>query len=59
MYIFNRWGEQLFYSDDINVKWDGRFNGNICPVDVYVYRVEYADLYGKKYVKYGNATLIK
>lgn len=39
MYIFNRWGEQIFESTDPDNGWDGRFKGNNTPVDVYLYRV--------------------
>ncbi|MBT7825034.1 MAG: T9SS type B sorting domain-containing protein, partial [Bacteroidetes bacterium] len=37
--IFNRWGEKLFESDDMNMKWDGSFNGRICPVGIYYYQI--------------------
>ncbi len=36
--IFNRWGQIVFESDDAtNVKWDGRYQGDPMPQDVYVY----------------------
>jgi gliding motility-associated-like protein len=41
MQVFNRWGEQVFESFEVNVGWDGTFNGEQAPVDVYVYRVQY------------------
>jgi len=41
MQVFNRWGEQVFESFEVNVGWDGMFNGEQAPVDVYVYRVQY------------------
>ena len=27
--LFNRWGKQMFYSNDITNSWDGSFNGSI------------------------------
>ena len=39
MYIYNRWGEQIFYSEDINDGWDGTFSGTPVPIGVYVYYV--------------------
>ena len=37
--IFNRWGEQLFESEDINKGWDGTYKGQPVPVDVYVFQL--------------------
>ena len=35
--IYNRWGELLYESDDINKGWDGTFKGKTVPQDVYIY----------------------
>ncbi len=42
--IFNRWGEILFKSSDINDSWDGTFNGDMVQEDIYYYTV-----FGKDY----------
>lgn len=34
--IFNRWGEQIFVSNNYNVKWDAYYNGTLCQMDVYL-----------------------
>lgn len=39
MMIFNRWGELLFNSKDPEEVWDGTFEGNPCPMEVYVWIV--------------------
>ena len=39
--IFDRWGEEIFHSDDIPHGWDGKKNGNDCPGGVYVYKIVY------------------
>lgn len=39
--IFNRWGDLVFESYDINEGWNGEVNGKPAPVDVYIYRAEY------------------
>lgn len=36
MIIFDRWGQKLFRSDDINKGWDGKVNGNVVEEDVYI-----------------------
>ena len=40
MEIFNRWGEKLWESTDINQGWDGYYQGELCMQDVYVCRVQ-------------------
>ena len=41
LYIFNRWGQQIYYSQDIDQGWDGRVNGKDAPGDVYVWLINY------------------
>jgi gliding motility-associated-like protein len=40
MQIFNRWGQLVFQSNDINSKWDGRFKDTI-ELGLYVYWIRY------------------
>lgn len=46
--IFNRWGQKLFESNDINLGWDGTYGGNICQQDVYVWKITYVDFVSSK-----------
>ncbi|MFH0893367.1 MAG: PKD domain-containing protein [Bacteroidota bacterium] len=39
MYIYNRWGEQLFSTTNVNYCWDGRVNGTVCKQDVYIWMI--------------------
>ncbi len=41
MIIFNRWGNQLFESNNISFGWDGKYKETLCPPDVYVYYIQY------------------
>ena len=41
MSVYNRWGELLFTSDDINTWWDGTYRGHEVQIDVYVYYISY------------------
>lgn len=59
MEIYDRWGMKIFYSEDFNVGWDGRFKSEICPVGVYTYVIRYTGLNRKKYIKTGSVSLIK
>jgi len=36
MRVYNRWGEQVFITDDYNTGWDGSFKGEQQPVDAYI-----------------------
>jgi len=57
--IYNRWGEMIFISNNVNEGWDGTINGNPCQVDVYVYKIDYSynSEFGGKYVKEGVGTV--
>ncbi len=58
--IFNRWGDLIFESNDIRKGWDGTFKGDVCPVDVYVYKCSYLGMSSdKEVVKYGTVTLVQ
>jgi len=41
MYIYNRWGQQIYVSNDITQGWDGKINGKDAPGDVYVWLINY------------------
>ncbi|MCW3127379.1 MAG: hypothetical protein JWO03_3037 [Bacteroidetes bacterium] len=42
MKIFNRWGEKVWETDDINAAWDGTYRGMMQPTEVYVYILTYS-----------------
>ncbi len=53
MEIINKWGEQLFLSDEIGQGWDGNYKGRAVPEDLYQYIITYRDGSGKPYVEQG------
>ncbi len=57
--VFNRWGQKIFETADINEGWDGTFNGTDQPVGVYVYTVEAVTTTGRVWKKQGNVTLVR
>lgn len=57
--IFNRWGEKVFETTDINSGWDGRLNGENQPMGVYIYEAEAVTIDGRPFKKQGNVTLIR
>jgi len=57
--IFNRWGELLFRSNDINVGWDGYHKGQLSQMDVYVWKASGRCNNGQSYIKSGDVTLYR
>ena len=56
--IYNRWGELIFESNDVEVGWDGTYKGTLVQDDIYTYRV-FCLVNSRYYLKYGSVTLIK
>lgn len=57
--IFNRWGELLFYTTDLNQSWDGTYKGNSMPEGTYVFRAYLTDNSGKTTERSGNILLLR
>ena len=58
--IFDRWGTEVFKSNDINKSWNGRKSnsGDLLKSDAYVYRITFSDFNRKDYEKVGHVTLL-
>ena len=61
MQIFDRWGRELFASQNIARGWDGRERGTDkeLPIGVYVYLITYEDFRGRTQQMGGKVTLIR
>lgn len=57
--IFDRWGNSIFSSEDMNRGWDGYVNGNPAPVGSYSYRVDIRNDAGNSFTKRGVFQLIR
>jgi gliding motility-associated-like protein len=57
--IFNRYGEKIYESTDVNIGWDGYYRGKLCPQDVYVYKCKCTFENGKIFKEIGNVTLLR
>lgn len=57
--IFNRWGNLVFETTNIDEGWDGTYNGKPQPFGVFVYQVEAVAKNGRPFMKTGNVTLIR
>jgi len=56
--IFNRWGELVFESEDVDVGWNGYIKDKIASQGVYVWMAEGTFKNGKRFIKSGDVTLI-
>ena len=57
--IFNRWGELVFATTDINAGWDGYYKGKLQAQDVYHYAAVVEFYTGEKLAKKGDITLLR
>lgn len=62
IFLYNRWGELIFYSADQNFRWDGNFNNKPVPVDTYTYIIRFKsslDTAVEENIQRGTVTLIR
>jgi gliding motility-associated-like protein len=57
--VYNRWGQLLFRSSDVNGGWDGTFNGAACEQGTYTYRISYTGLDSKVNQVTGHVNLLR
>jgi gliding motility-associated-like protein len=57
--IWNRWGQKVFESSNVNLGWDGKVKGVVQPMDVYAYTLDVEFFDGTKTTRKGDITLIR
>lgn len=58
--IFDRWGEVLFESHDVNYGWDGTYIGRLCKEGVYTWKIVVKERNKDKHHEYvGHVNLLK
>ncbi len=57
--ICNRWGKQVFRTNNVNEKWNGLNNGKECPQGVYYWVINYKGFDGERKTIHGTVTLLK
>ena len=57
--IFDRWGNLMFETNNIDLGWDGSYNGTPQPFGVYIYEIQAVTSDGTIFSKAGNLTLIR
>ena len=58
--IYDRWGELIFETDDVQSKgWDGTYKGEDCEIGVYAWKAHVTFISGSEKVQSGNLTLVR
>ncbi|NVO03607.1 MAG: CotH kinase family protein [Bacteroidetes bacterium] len=57
--IYNRWGQEIFKTNDQTIGWDGTYKGEKLQSGVYAYKVSLTDYKGIVTLKTGNITLMR
>ena len=57
--IFNKWGQKVYASNNIEEVWDGTYLGQYCQNGVYVYAIVLINQAGKEYTFHGTVNLIR
>ncbi len=61
MYIFDRWGAEIYHTNNLDNGWNGAVHGvgAICQEDVYVYKITVTDATDNYHTYIGNVNLLK
>ncbi len=56
--LFNRWGQQIWTTNNPDLPWDGRINGSVVPQGVYAWYCAVRNGAGKTVEKRGTVTFV-
>ena len=59
LYIFDRWGNSVFQTTNIDKGWDGTRKGEVVMEDVYVWKIELKTTQGLKKQIHGQVSVVK
>lgn len=58
--IFDRWGEQIYKTNDLDAGWNGTYKNKPCKNDVYVWKCEFKNVVSKEDESHiGHVTLVR
>jgi gliding motility-associated-like protein len=57
--VYDRWGQLMFRTNNIDIGWDGTTRGTPSPQGAYIYRIEVSDVENKMKKYTGSVTLIR
>ncbi len=59
MIVYDRWGIEVFRTDNINEGWNGKHNDNYVKPGVYSWIVKFTDIYKVPHEKSGQINVIR
>jgi gliding motility-associated-like protein len=61
LWVFDRWGNMVFHSQELNKGWDGKSNNGseASQMDVFVWKVQLTNVFNKKFDFIGTVTLVR
>lgn len=59
MSIYDRWGNLIMTTTNVNQGWDGKVKGHIVEEDTYVWKLELKDIYKKNHSYSGIINIVK
>lgn len=57
--IYNRWGEKLFETENLEEGWDGKINNEYAPLGSYMYKASFYDQLNNYYLRTGSVFIIR
>ena len=57
--VYNRWGEQVYFGENITAGWDGTYNHKQADMGTYFWQISFIDRDGKRAYLKGDVTLVK
>jgi gliding motility-associated-like protein len=59
LFIFDRWGTQLYYTNEKSKGWDGSYKNKISQQDTYIYKMICKDVFGEMHEYKGHVNILK
>jgi gliding motility-associated-like protein len=62
MWVFDRWGNMIFFTEDLDKSWNGTVqgkSGNTVMQDIYVWKVELKDVFNKPHNYHGTVDVVR
>jgi gliding motility-associated-like protein len=57
--IYNRWGEEIYNTSNLEVGWNGTYNKKQCDIGTYYWHISYTDRFGNAGYMKGDVHLLR